>query len=264
MTEFEYLESTFFKVLGDLKEYLDELTLVGGWLSYVYAKYVWGNLAIKPVTTADIDFGLGAGRTRVYPKTIFELLSSLDYKERHPRMDRMYPVVLYKEGKVRLDFIAPPEIQKNIIEKIVGIQIDINKIEKFDFLLKHRIAVDIKNKKDIYRIHCPKPVAFLYHKAATFIDRDDEQKQAKDLHYMYFILRYAPDIDTILKEIIRYNKQGYFKETDRNLSHYFNRKTSNGCLMVEKENGPDAYIDDLRQDIFERFQNLREALGMHR
>jgi hypothetical protein len=62
LTELEYLESTFFKVLGDLKEYLDDLTLVGGWLSYVYAKYVWGNLAIKPVTTADIDFGLGTGR----------------------------------------------------------------------------------------------------------------------------------------------------------------------------------------------------------
>lgn len=88
MTELEYLESTFFKVLGDLKEYLDDLTLVGGWLSYVYTKYLWNNLAIKPVTTVDIDFGVGAGETRVYPRTIFELLSSLDYKERHPQIDR--------------------------------------------------------------------------------------------------------------------------------------------------------------------------------
>jgi len=251
----------FFKVLDDLKDYLDDLTLVGGWLSYVYAKYLWNNLAIKPVTTSDIDFGLGAGKAWVYPRTIFELLSSLGYKERHPQMDRLYPVVLYKEGKVRIDFITPPKIQKGIIEKIVGIQIDINKIEKFDFLLKHRLAVDIKNKKDIYRIHCPKPSAFLYHKAATFIDREDEQKQAKDLHYMYFILRYAPDIDTIFKEIIQYNKQGYFEDTHKNLLHYFNRKTSKGCLMVEKENGPDVYIEDLRQDIFERFKNLMEVIN---
>jgi len=201
LTELEYLESTFFKVLGDLKDYLDELTLVGGWLSYVYAKYIWNNLTIKPVTTADIDFGLGAGKARVYPKTIFELLSSLDYKERHPQMDRMYPVVLYKEGKVRLDFIAPPTIEKSIIDKIVGSQIDINKIEKFDFLLRHLIAVDIKIKKEVYAIRCPKPSAFLYHKAATFIDRENEQKKAKDLHYMYFILRYAPDTNILLKEI---------------------------------------------------------------
>ncbi len=30
--------------------------------------------------------------------------------------------------------------------------------------------------------------------------------------------------------------------------------------MVEKENGPDEYIDDLRQDIFERFNKLLEFL----
>jgi hypothetical protein len=91
LTELEYLESTFFKVLSDLKEYLDDLTLVGGWLSYVYTKYLWNDLVIKPVTTGDIDFGFGVGEKRVYPRTIFELLSSLDYKERHPQMDRMYP-----------------------------------------------------------------------------------------------------------------------------------------------------------------------------
>lgn len=65
MIELEYLESTFFKVLSDLKEYLDDLTLVGGWLSYVYAKYLWNDLAIKPVTTADIDFGFGAGEINI-------------------------------------------------------------------------------------------------------------------------------------------------------------------------------------------------------
>jgi len=30
--------------------------------------------------------------------------------------------------------------------------------------------------------------------------------------------------------------------------------------MIGKENGPDEYIDDLRQDIFERFNELLEFL----
>jgi hypothetical protein len=30
--------------------------------------------------------------------------------------------------------------------------------------------------------------------------------------------------------------------------------------MIEKENGPDEYIDDLKQDIFERFNKLLEFL----
>lgn len=109
MTELAYLESIFFKVLGDLKEYLDELTLVGGWLSYVYAKYVWNNFAIKPVTAADIDFGLGAGKMRIYPKTIFELLSSLNYRERHPH--RFYRAANNREEHYRQNCRQPDRYQ---------------------------------------------------------------------------------------------------------------------------------------------------------
>lgn len=261
MTELKQIESIFFEVLGDLRDYLGDLTLVGGWMPYVYSKFLWNNLAVKPVTTVDIDFGFGA-KIKVYPKTIFELLSTLDYKERHPQMDRMYPVVLYKQGKIPIDFITSPEIEDEIVEKFVGRQININKIEKFDFLIKHRISIKIKDrsKKVSYIIYCPKPSAFLYHKAVTSIDRENEQKQAKDLHYIYFILRYASDLDVILKEVIQYEKKGYFKNVSENLSRYFERKTSQGCLMVEKENGKDPYVDDLRQDIFERFKQLRDSL----
>jgi len=75
---------------------------------------------------------------------------------------------------------------------------------------------------------------------------------------MYFILRYAPDVNIILEEIVQYRKKGYFKNILRNLNRYFERNSSQSCLIVEKENGPDDYVDDLREDIFERFKILRE------
>lgn len=262
MTDVEKIESIFFKVLNDLKDYLEDLTLVGGWMPYVYSRFLWNNLVVKPITTADIDFGFGQAKTRVHPKTIFELLSPLDYTERHPKMDRLYPVVLYKEGKVPIDFITFPDIADSVIEKFVGSQININKIDKFDFLLKFRIPINVKSKaqKTSYKIYCPKPSAFLYHKAATFIDRENEQKQAKDLHYVYFILRYASDIDVVFKEVAQYKKEGYFKNISKNLEKYFARVSSQGCLMVERENGPDEYVADLRRDIFDRFRRLQEFL----
>jgi len=262
LTDFDKIESIFFKVLKDLKDYLDDLTLVGGWMPYIYSKFLWNNLIVKPVTTTDIDFGFGEAKTKTHPKTIFEILSGLDYIERHPKMDRMYPVVLYKEGKMPIEFIAPPNVKDEVIEKFIGKQIVINRINKFDFLLNHRISVSVKakGKKEIYKIYCPNPSAFLYHKGATFSDREDEQKRAKDLHYMYFMLRYAPDLDAIFKEIAQYRKEGYFKDMTKNLDKYFERKSSQGCLVVERENGPDAYIDDLRQDIFDRFTGFRELL----
>lgn len=168
--------------------------------------------------------------------------------------------MLYKGGEIPIDFITFPEISDGVIEKFIGRQINVNKIDRFDFLLNHRIPVNVRadKQKAGYKIYCPKPSAFLYHKGAVFIDREDEQKQAKDLHYMYFILRYAPDINIIIEEVVQYRKKGYFKNISRNLNKYFDRKSSQGCLMVEKENGPNDYVDDLREDIFKRFKTLRE------
>ena len=260
MLNSEQIESVFFEVIEDLKDYLENLTVVGGWLPHIYRRYFWKNAGPKPITTYDIDFGLIEPSTKLPKKTIFQTLSSLDYKERHLEIGKSYPIVLYKEGKIPVEFIADPSASGKKLEKISGKELVVNRIEKFEFLLKHRIAIVITRTahSPSYRIYFPSPPAFLFHKAATFIDREYEQKQAKDLYYIYFILRYAPDIESILKEVSIYNKSSFLKGSLHNLGKFFQRKSSQGCLMVEKENGPDEYLSstDLRQDIFERFGQL--------
>jgi len=51
LNDIKRLELLFFEVLQDLKDYLDDLTLVGSWLSYVYSKFLWHNLEVQAVTT---------------------------------------------------------------------------------------------------------------------------------------------------------------------------------------------------------------------
>ncbi len=257
----EKIETIFFNVLEDISDYLSDLTLVGGWMPYIYSNFLWKTSVKNPVTTVDIDFGVDRPVIRDYSKTIFETLSSLDYKERHLKMDRMFPVVLYKE-KIPVEFITYPAVDIKAIEKMVGQQIQINKIDKFDFLLKHRILVSTRAKKKnkSFLVNCPKPSAFLYHKGATFVDRENKEKQAKDLYYMYFILRYAPDVDLILKEVSQYREKGYLMGVPDNINKFFRRVSSQGCLLIEQENGPDEYIHDVRQDIFDRFKGLRDTL----
>ena len=262
MNDIKRLELLFFEVLQDLKDYLGDLTLVGGWLSYVYSNFLWHNLEVQAVTTVDIDFGFGGNKIKPHTKTIFEVLSSLNYKERHLRIGKMYPVVLYKQGEIPIDFITSPKTKDKLVKELVGRQIVINKIDKFDFLLENIIPITVRTEREktSYKVQCPKPSAFLYHKGSTFIDREEKLKQAKDLHYMYFILRYTPNLDIVLAEVAEYKIKGYFINISKDIKQYFERKTSQGCLMIEKENGPDEYIDDLRQDIFERFNKLLEFL----
>ena len=85
----EKIESAFFNVLEDINEYLPGLTLVGGWMPYIYSNFLWKTPVRNPVTTVDIDFGVDQSITRDYSKTIFETLSSLDYKERHKFFERI-------------------------------------------------------------------------------------------------------------------------------------------------------------------------------
>jgi hypothetical protein len=78
-------------------------------------------LEVQAVTTVDIDFGFGGDKTKPHSKTIFEALSSLNYKERHLRIGKMYPVVLYKQGEIPIDFITSPKTKNKLIEEFVGV-----------------------------------------------------------------------------------------------------------------------------------------------
>lgn len=92
---FEKIEAIFFNVLEDLHDYLPDLTLVGGWLPYIYTNFLWKTSVKNPATTVDIDFGIDQSVTREYSKTIFETLSFLDYKERHLKMELSETIYLF-------------------------------------------------------------------------------------------------------------------------------------------------------------------------
>jgi hypothetical protein len=118
LTNIKELEKLFFKVIGDLEEYLPYLVLVGGWVPYLYVKYLWKNLSIYPVTTTDIDFGVFEGeQTPSVSEPIYSRFSKLQYKERHLKMRRLFPVVplledAEKKSRLMIEFITAPDRKK--------------------------------------------------------------------------------------------------------------------------------------------------------
>ncbi len=112
MFEIKKMEQLFFKILGDMEEYLPYFVLVGGWVPYLYVKYLWKNLNFYPVTTTDVDFGISESREAPSVKECLYLkLSKLKYKERHIDMGRMFPIVPIAEdpknrSRLSIEFIT--------------------------------------------------------------------------------------------------------------------------------------------------------------
>lgn len=248
-------EADFFGVLEDLKDYLSDLTLVGGWVPYIYAAYLWRNPAARPVFTSDVDWGVGATGAARRGKTIFDSLSALRYTGRHLDLGKAEPVVFYRHDKTRLDFIVPAGADEGAVRRLLG-GAAVSRLEHFDFLLKYTAPIKLSRGSASYELRCPRPSAFVCHKCATFSDRLERQKMAKDLYYAYFVLRYAEDPDLIAEEMAAYRSEPLYAKAISNLRAYFGGSPAPGCAMVAQENGPDYYIDDLESDILTRFQKL--------
>ncbi|NLN49169.1 MAG: hypothetical protein GX154_08850, partial [Clostridiales bacterium] len=104
MLDLHNSELLFFEVLADLKEYLDDLVVVGGWLAYLHSNFLWRNISIEPITTVDIDFGLSEKSNKIYHQNIYQILSSLDYEQHHIKIGKIFPVAFYKKGVIPVEF----------------------------------------------------------------------------------------------------------------------------------------------------------------
>lgn len=254
-------EKLLIKVIDDLVDFLPYLVLVGGWVPYIYARYIWKNVPNMAVTTGDIDFGVGA-QDYDGKDTIASVVQMLGYGERHISMDRMVPFVpIVKDAtgnvKAEVEFITDPKVPRKIVNKIVGPEIKISEIQHFSLLLGSVITAQM----DAKFIQIPTESMFTFHKLLTFVDRQNKDKLKKDLYYIYYMLRFCPKKEQLADDVvalIKKRKEG--KQVKGNLKEYFSSVDSKGPLFVGEENGPDAYIDNVRQDVFDRFDGIRRMV----
>lgn len=252
-------EKLLIKVLADLVDFMPYLVLVGGWVPYIYAKHVWKNTPNLAVTTGDIDFGVGIQDFNG-KDTVASRVQKLGYGERHVSMDRPFPFVpIVKDAsgnvKAEVEFITDPGIPRKIVNKIIGPEIKINEIRYFGLLLSSVLTVQVNGKN----VQIPTEPIFTFHKLLTFVERQNKEKLRKDIYYVYYMLRFCPQKEQLADDvvnIIKTRKEG--KKVKRNLKEYFTSVDSRGPLFVEQENGPDEYISNVRQDVFDRFKKLRE------
>lgn len=245
-------EKILYKVVGDLKGFLSNLVLVGGWVPHIYQRYVWEDRIIEPHYTTDIDFGVG--RTgRHHGGTIYEIISANNYGERHAKVGHSYPIVPLA-GNVPVEFICDDTADLNSVQKLTGRQIVINQVKNFDMLLTDTRKVDLPNH---LKVRIPSEAMYVFHKLLTFPERENEAKMAKDLYYAYYFLRFSPNKEEICSSIRTARKIEERKIINNNFKTYFGTAHSKGVLFVEREFGEDSIVSDLRHHIFETFAKVQ-------
>ena len=257
------------KVIDDLDDFLPYLVLVGGWVPYLYHKHVWprelteensqtGSLqSSAPLSTTDMDFGV----TLVsYPgkESIADRVRNLGYGERHVFMDRMTPFIPVARGKeenerAEVEFIAVLNPPKHVHDRRVGKAIKLNNIKHFEILLENARQARFYS----WEVQIPTEEVFVFHKLLTFALRENEDKKRKDLYYVYFMLRFCPDKAKLVhavRNLIKNRKEG--KPVLNNMKTCFAHKDDRGPVAIERENGNDYFINDVRQDAYDRIAQL--------
>jgi len=254
-------ENVLFKALTDLKGLLPNLVLVGGWVPYVYGQYIWKDVIVQPHHTIDIDFGVRQDPEQT-GETVYERLTGLGYSEKHVQMDRLFPIVpLINVHKgmppLPLEFLCDEKAPLEKIHKVTGKQIKVDQLAYFNILLSDVTTAKIDVKATVVEVNIPSESIFIFHKLITFQERKDIQKIAKDIYYAYYMLRFSPNIRTILADFKKYHNLPEWQLVAKGLFDHFSAPHSKGVLLVESEFGADSIVSNLRQHIFETFEQLK-------
>ena len=235
MADLRELEKGFFDTLTVLKDVLPEIVVVGGWCPYLYALHLWKKPIPDIPTTTDIDLGVLETGNKRFEKTVYDRLKSAGYALKRLYVEEETPVeFIYKKKalKLKVEFITSFETSDDTLNRFLGSRLACNRIDAFELLLKEPMTVPLKIKGEMLTIKMPTPEIFLYHKAITFVMRSADFKRDKDLFYAYFILKFHPDKEVLVKALRDLRKDDYFDAFRQNIKEYLSDFSSPGYLML--------------------------------
>jgi hypothetical protein len=108
------------KVVKDLEDFLPHLVLVGGWVPFLYVRFLWEETTQDPLMTMDIDFGL---RNMAFKgkETIAQRVIKKNYGEHHLEIGKdvpFVPIVQSKKGaRADVEFISDENTPEDVRRK---------------------------------------------------------------------------------------------------------------------------------------------------
>lgn len=222
------MEKALHRTLEALGPALDKIVLVGGWVPFLYQKYLWRSAREDIPLTQDIDLGVRDAGPEARAEKVGALLRRAGFAEEPIHEGEETPVqFLWKEGpmEVKIDFITSFQTPDDTWSRFLGTDVSWARLDVFEILLKNNIPVSIEGRL----VTIPSPEAFLYHKGITFANRMEESpKRFKDLYWVWWLLSAHPDPAELTRRVASFKDNEYFEAFRDNLKEYVGDPTHPG------------------------------------
>jgi hypothetical protein len=272
----DFFVSGFIKTLWILKDYLPVIVIGGGWAPYVYHRYVLGNKSHEPIRTRDIDLMVPRTVPVLGEKTVDQVLVEAGFEAVFKSRD--IPPVIHYEGNienmdVEIEFLADqtgsnPEI---VLEVQKGLHAEALRFISIVVENVAEVTIDdavIAGQSSPLIVKVPTPAAYMFHKGLVFRRRKDPEKKAKDLYYIFDILKGGSKImPAIMDDFDQLSRKypAWFKTFIENLTLYFQTTSSEGVLCVTEQRPPLSLeglnVEQFRQFVLVTFTQLLKDLG---
>ena len=228
-------EALFFNAVQDLKQHKDDLVLIGGWLPWIYCRYLWKKENSRIFKTNDIDFTVTDHESKG-DKTIREEFETKEYYKKH-QIENTEEFFFSIDGQdkisMKIDFLKSSYSDDSNIRKIIGNGINVNPMEYMDLMNKPEYHIFVGD----LGIKVIKPSLYFYTKGLSFTSRmKTNYKFVKDMWSLYFILTEIPilEYDLLIDEVLGYLKEGddYFQFFLQNLQTYFVKENALGLTKL--------------------------------
>jgi len=245
--------------LAALDQTLEKLVLVGGWIPFIYCNYLWKAPALDIPFTTDIDLGVPETGPLRYALTVFQRL-----KEAGLAMEPIYkkekvPIqFIYKKSglQVPIDFITSHDTSEDTRNRFLGTEVAWNRIDAFEVVLTSPLRLNIRLEGREFLVNVPVPAAFFFHKGIIFASRSDDYKKAKDLYTVFWGLKFCPDQQKLIKEILHFQEHEYFETFQSNLKEYLSDVSKPGYLLLRPFLTPWLPEKSINDEIKQVFQTL--------
>lgn len=271
-------EDSFLLALEALKPYLPDIVISGGWVPFVYHRYLeTARPEQPPLGTRDVDIAVPANLQPGSRPSLGTLLEGSEQRRGGMPLGRFGPkgpeetiYELERDGvEIELTFMTPRVGKDERPATVIPAGVVATLLRYVDVLLASRMKVRIKDQTaggqqiDVEATF-PTPEAYCFQKGLSFVERSDPKKKAKDLYYVFDLLASYPELrkrceSEIPKLQASFPPKWYSRFLD-NLDKHFKTPESEGAILVEGQRPGGGSDPAFRAQVCRTFQDFIKRL----